>query len=49
MIVTETKDVIEDAPDVTLGGEVSEAKERQLYDYYELTYESTGTRCFSRL
>ncbi len=49
VIVTETKDVIKDAPDVTLDGDVSEAKERELYDYYDLSYESTGNRRFSRL
>jgi len=49
VMVTETKDTIKDAPDVSLDGEVSEAKERELYEYYDLTYESTGNRRFSRL
>jgi len=49
VIVTETKDTIKDAPDVTLDSEVSEAEERELYEYHDLTFESTGNRRFSRL
>ncbi len=49
VLVTETKDTIKDAPDVTLDSEVSEANERELYDYYARSYETTGNRRFARL